>query len=148
MWTSEQLSTSTRTPDPSTQERFLQSVWLAAQHVPLYSYSAPFVKGPSHSAQQGKPTLAGLMSQPRAPQAPTFLLSAHQGLLPAVAKSLEVLQDLEGAIIGHVVATDLQDALACTEPSSHSLGAWGTGALEARARQRSHVQAAPANSCI
>lgn len=78
--------------------------------------------------------------------APTFLLGSHQGLFPVAAESLEVLQDLEGAIICHAVAIDFQDTLACTEPSGHGLGAWGTGAHEARARQRSHIQAAPA--CI
>lgn len=61
-------------------------------------------------------------------------VSAHQGLLPVVAESLEVLKNFKGAIICHAVAVDFQDALARTEPGSHSLGAWGTGALEARAR--------------
>lgn len=51
------------------------------------------------------------------------LPSAHQGLLPVAAESLEVLQDFEGAVICHAGAIDLQDALAGTEPSSHSLGA-------------------------
>lgn len=64
------------------------------------------------------------------------------------AESLEVLENFKGAIIYHAVAIDFQDALACTEPGSHSLGAWGTGAREARVKQRSQVPVAPGNSCI
>lgn len=85
----------------------------------------PSVKGPftpsSAQCSQGASKMA--------PSLPPSV-SAHQGLLPVVAESLEVLENFKGTIICHTVAVDFQDALACTEPGSHSLGAWGTGALE------------------
>lgn len=48
-------------------------------------------------------------------------LSAHQGLFPVAAESLEVLQDLQRSIICHTVAIHFQDALACTEPRGYRL---------------------------
>lgn len=59
-----------------------------------------------------------------------------------------MLENFKGAIICHAIAIDFQDALARAEPGSHRLRAWETGALDARARQRSQVPAAPANSCV